>query len=143
MVRIERREFEQVEPFIDSIFREQALEHFEEIREKIEETEETITLVAYIEEELAGSLVAQRKYDHLYIQYLTVSTAFQGQNIGTQLMETAENLAREISIVNITLKTRHYQAADFYHKCGYKCYATLEDMPMRGVAMHYFVKRIV
>ena len=140
MVRIERREFEQVEAFIDTIFREQALEHFEEIREK---NEETITLAAYKGEELAGSLVAQRKYDHLYIQYLTVSIAFQGQNIGTQLMETAENLAREMDIVNITLRTRHYQAADFYHKCGYKCYATLEDMPMRGVAMHYFVKRIV
>lgn len=140
MVRIERREFEQVEPFIETIFREQALDHFEEIREKIEET---ITLAAYKGEELAGSLVAQRKYDHLYIQYLTVSTAFQGQNIGTQLMETAENLAREMDIVNITLRTRHYQAADFYLKCGYTCYATLEDMPMRGVAMHYFVKRIV
>ena len=140
MVRIERREFEQVEPFIETIFREQALDHFEEIREKIEET---ITLAAYKGEELAGSLVAQRKYDHLYIQYLTVSTAFQGQNIGTQLMETAENLAREMDIVNITLRTRHYQATDFYHKCGYTCYATLEDMPMRGVAMHYFVKRIV
>lgn len=140
MVRIERREFEQVEAFIETIFREQALDHFEEIREKIEET---ITLAAYKGEELAGSLAAQRKYDHLYIQYLTVSTAFQGQNIGTQLMETAENLAREMDIVNITLRTRHYQAADFYHKCGYTCYATLEDMPMRGVAMHYFVKRIV
>lgn len=140
MVRIERREFEQVEAFIETIFREQALDHFEEIREKIEET---ITLAAYKGEELAGSLVAQRKYDHLYIQYLTVSTAFQGQNIGTQLMETAENLAREMDIVNITLRTRHYQAADFYLKCGYTCYATLEDMPMRGVAMHYFVKRIV
>jgi len=140
MVRIERREFEQVEAFIDTIFREQALEHFEEIREKIEET---ITLAAYKGEELVGSLVAQRKYVHLYIQYLTVSTAFQGQNIGTQLMEIAENLARVMDIVNITLRTRHYQAADFYHKCGYKCYATLEDMPMRGVAMHYFVKRIV
>lgn len=69
MVRIERREFEQVEPFIETIFREQALDHFEEIREKIEET---ITLAAYKGEELAGSLVAQRKYDHLYIQYLTV-----------------------------------------------------------------------
>ena len=34
MVRIERREFEQVEPFIETIFREQALDHFEEIREK-------------------------------------------------------------------------------------------------------------
>ena len=68
MVRIERREFEQVEAFIDTIFREQALEHFEEIREKIEET---ITLAAYKGEELVGSLVAQRKYVHLYIQYLT------------------------------------------------------------------------
>lgn len=140
MVKITYGDFEEVEAFIDDIFKKQAADYFSELRDK---EEERITLVAYHEEQLAGALVAKRKYDHMYIELLTVDSAFRGQNIGSLLMDEIETIANAKHIINMTLKTRSYQAAGFYKKCGYQCYATLEDMPMKGVAMHYFIKRLV
>lgn len=139
MLTIKYSEFEQVEGFVQRVFDEQAQAYFDEMRDK---EEERITLVAYQGEQLAGAIVANRKYDHIYIEFITVDSHFRGQNIGRLLMEAIEKISAEKNIINITLKTRSYQAAGFYKKCGYECYATLADMPMRGVSMHYFVKRL-
>lgn len=139
MLTIKHSEFAQVEGFVRRVFDEQAQAYFDEMRDK---KEERITLVAYQADQLAGALVAKRKYDHLYIEFITVDSQFQGQNIGRLLMREIEKLSTEKNIINITLKTRSYQTAGFYKKCGYDCYATLADMPMRGVSMHYFVKRL-
>lgn len=139
MLTIKESVFEQIEPFITQIFKDQAEEYFDELRDK---EEERLTLAAYEGEQLAGALVARRKYDHMYIEFLTVDSAFQGRKIGRLLMAEIEALSEERKIINITLKTRSYQAAGFYEKCGYTCYASLKDLPMRGVSMHYFVKRL-
>lgn len=139
MLTIKHSEFEQVEPFITQVFKEQAEAYFDELSDKLEER---LTLAAYEGDELAGALVARRKYDHMYIELLTVAAAFQGRKIGRRLLAELEALAQERKIINITLKTRSYQAAGFYEKCGYDCYASLKDLPMRGVSMHYFVKRL-
>lgn len=139
MLTIKESNFDHVEKFIEGVFKEQAEAYFDVLRDK---EEERITLTAYQGEQLAGAIVAKRKYDHVYIEFITVAAAFQGQKIGRHLIEAIEEIAKEKNIINITLKTRSYQAAGFYEKCGYECYAVLEDMPMRGVSMHYFVKRL-
>ena len=139
MLIVKEKEYAEVEAFMKRIFQEQAASHFEQIRDRIDET---LTLGAYLDEQLVGAILTKREYDHLYIELLTVDGAYQGQQIGRRLMNEIERIAAEKQIINITLKTRSYQAAGFYEKCGYECYATLKDMPMRGVSMHYFVKRL-
>lgn len=139
MLTIKQSQFEHVEVFVQDVFKEQAETYFDELRDK---EEERLTLAAYEGEHLAGAVVAKRQYDHIYIEFITVDSAFQGRKIGSKLMNAIENLSKERNIINITLRTRSYQAAGFYKKCGYTCYATLDDMPMRGISMHYFVKRL-
>ena len=139
MLMIKEMAYEKVEGFIKDIFDEQAREYFDVVREKIEET---ITLVAYIEDEIVGAIVGQRTYDNMYVKFLTVSKACQKRSIGSQLLAQLEKIAKEKDIIHMTLKTRNYQAAGFYEKCGYSLYAKLEDMPLEGVTSLYFNKRL-
>lgn len=57
MLTIKHSEFEQVEPFITQVFKEQAEAYFDELSDKLEER---LTLAAYEGDELAGALVARR-----------------------------------------------------------------------------------
>lgn len=97
---------------------------------------------AYDGDRLVGGILMRRRYDHLAIAKLAVERAYRGQRLGTQLIQAAEAFARDRHVINITLSTRSYQAADFYRKCGYQVYGTVADLPFAGVDTIYFVKRI-
>ncbi len=101
-----------------------------------------IAFGVYDKGQLVGGLIARHRYDHLKITELAVKPAYQGQRLGTQLIQTAEAFGRQHHVVTITLGTRSYQAADFYRKCGYQVYGEIVDLPMRGVTTYYFVKRL-
>lgn len=92
MITIKHSEFEHVEPFVTQVFKEQAEAHFDVLRDK---EEERLILAAYEGEQLAGALIARRKYDHMYIQFITVDSAFQGRKIGRRLMAALERLSEE------------------------------------------------
>ena len=42
----------------------------------------------------------------------------------------------------VTLSTKSYQAKDFYLKQGYEIYASLADVPQKGITKYHFIKRL-
>jgi hypothetical protein len=40
------------------------------------------------------------------------------------------------------LSTKSYQAKDFYIKQGYEIYASLADIPQKGITKYHFIKRL-
>ena len=72
-----------------------------------------------------------RLYDWLYVEYLAVTEASRGERVGSQLLERAEALAREMSLEGIALDTFGYQAPIYYEARGY-----VECMVIRGRPMN-------
>jgi GNAT superfamily N-acetyltransferase len=58
-------------------------------------------------------------YGSLYVDLLWVEPLLRGQDYGTQLMESAEILARENGCYFMTVNTMDFEALDFYKKLGF------------------------
>lgn len=88
-----------------------------------------------------GGLHGRILYRWLFIELLVVPEQARGQRMGGQLMEMAEDFARERSCIGIWLDTFDFQAPDFYRKHGYQAFAQLEDYPP-GHQRLFFQKRL-
>lgn len=58
-------------------------------------------------------------YGCLHVDQLYVIEALRGQGYGTQLMQAAEQLAREKDCTFLTVNTMDWEALEFYKKLGY------------------------
>lgn len=139
-MNIKKVERETIEATINQIFAEQNIQYFEETLEK---NPEDIAIGAYDGNTLIGGIIAKKQYQNIHISQLAVHDDYRGQQVGTQLLQEIEIIAKTSDIINLTLTTRSYQAVDFYKKLGFTVYAKLEDMPMRGVTKVYFNKRLL
>lgn len=88
-----------------------------------------------------GGLHGRILYRWLFIELLVVPEQVRGQRMGSQLMDMAENLARERGCVGVWLDTFDFQAPDFYRKHGYESFGQLDDYPP-GHQRLFFQKRI-
>ncbi|MBG6031341.1 GNAT family N-acetyltransferase [Proteus hauseri] len=66
----------------------------------------------------------------LRIRYLWVDKAYRGQNIGTALLQTMENTAKEKGAKYAEVDTFSFQALPFYQKQGFEIFGTLENYPI-------------
>ncbi|WP_311749229.1 GNAT family N-acetyltransferase [Proteus terrae] len=66
----------------------------------------------------------------LRIRYLWVDKAYRGQNIGTELLQTMENTAKEKGAKYAEVDTFSFQALPFYQKQGFVIFGTLENYPI-------------
>ena len=57
-------------------------------------------------------------------------------------MTELEEKAAEAGATSITLSTKSYQAKDFYLKQGYEIYASLSDVPQKGITKYHLIKRL-
>jgi ribosomal protein S18 acetylase RimI-like enzyme len=81
---------------------------------------------------MIGGLIGGSGYDWLHIELLHVPDAARGQGLGTQLMQRAEEFARERGLAGIWLDTFNFQALGFYERLGFTVFGTLEDHPIGG-----------
>lgn len=88
-----------------------------------------------------GGLHGRILYRWLFIELLVVPEQARGQRMGSQLMEMAEDLARERGCVGVWLDTFDFQAPEFYRKHGYAQFGQLEDYPP-GHQRLFFQKRL-
>lgn len=139
MAILKRIDSLELDLFLKGIFTQQFAENHFDYAGKVGEV---LAIGAYDGERLVGGILMRRRYDHLDIAKLAVARDYRGQRLGTQLIQAAEQVARDRHIINITLSTRSYQAGGFYEKCGYQIYGTLADLPFAGVTTTYFVKRL-
>lgn len=88
-----------------------------------------------------GGLHARILYQWLFIELLIVPEQCRGQRMGSQLMEMAEDIARERNCIGVWLDTFDFQAPEFYLKHGYQLFGQLDDYPA-GHQRLFYQKRL-
>lgn len=91
--------------------------------------------------EMFAGLIGNTHGNWLTIKYLWVDEKSRGQSIGRQILEKAEEIAKERGCMYVFLDTFSFQAPEFYKKYGYIERFTLEEYPISG-KRHYFTKRL-
>ncbi len=88
-----------------------------------------------------GGLWGKTIYDWLFVELLVVPDRFRGQDIGSQILTRAEDIARSRGCVGVWLDTYAFQAPGFYSKLGYETFGVLDDHP-RGSHRFFLKKRL-
>ena len=91
---------------------------------------------------LVALLHAQQVLENIHIKALVVDKAYQKKGLGASLLAELEEKAAEAGVTSITLSTKSYQAKDFYLKQGYEIYASLADVPQKGISKYHLIKRL-
>ena len=91
--------------------------------------------------EITAGLIGNTHGNWLTVKYLWVSESLRGQRIGSELLEAAEQAARERGCKYSFLDTFGFQAPEFYQKHGYHVVFTLEEYPISG-KRYYFTKEL-
>jgi len=87
-------------------------------------------------DDILGFLIADNQTTHLEVELICVSVKGREiKGIGTNLMKTAESIAKEYSLPEIRLESQ-FQAEEFYKKLNYQNYKRNEF----GVSMKKVVK---
>ena len=125
--------------FIEQVFKEQYEDSFgPDMLEKLEPQD------YYLAREEEGRLIvllyAQKVLENIHIKALVVDKGHQKKGLGASLLAELEEKAEKAGVSSITLSTKSYQAKDFYIKQGYEIYASLEDVPQKGVTKYHFIK---
>lgn len=88
---------------------------------------------------LMGILVTYPKGNHLFVENVAVATGAQGRGVGRMLLEQAERMARDASLIALELYTNEKMTEnlDWYPKLGFQETARIvED----GYSRVYFLK---
>ena len=100
----------------------------------------------YLTREEEGRLIAllhaQQVLENIHVKALVVDKEHQKKGLGASLLAELEEKAVEAGVTSITLSTKSYQARDFYIKQGYEIYASLSDVPQKGITKYHFIKRL-
>lgn len=108
------------------------------------EKAENIPLGLYYEDEtgkkLAG-LTGKTFGNWLCIDYLFVSENLRNQGIGSKMIISAENEARNRGCQYAFVDTFSFQAPAFYEKLGYRCVFSLPNYPYTE-ERHYYMKEL-
>jgi GNAT superfamily N-acetyltransferase len=88
-----------------------------------------------------GGLTARYGYQWMFIELLYVPREARGQDIGTQLMQQAEDVARANNLTGIWLDTFAFQARGFYEKLGYTLFGEIADYP-ETFSRYFLLKRL-
>lgn len=132
---------EEFHDFIKRVFDEQYEACFgPDMLEKLESQD------YYLRREEDGQLIAllhaQQVLENIHVKALVVDKEHQKKGLGASLLAELEEKAVEAGVTSITLSTKSYQAKDFYIKQGYEIYASLTDVPQKGITKYHFIKRL-
>lgn len=89
--------------------------------------------------ETLGGLWGKTSYDWLFVDLLVVPEQYRHQDIGSEVLRRAEDVARRRGCIGAYLDTFGFQAPNFYPKHGYEIFGTIEDHP-RGSRRVFFKK---
>ena len=104
------------------------------------ESSKSEPLNIYVEDEqgnLLAGMVAETFGYWLEIEYLYVSEDLRGKGIGSEILNRAEQEARERKCKYSFVNTFQFQAPDFYKKHGYKEVFALKEYPYTGERYYY------
>ncbi len=104
------------------------------------ETSDVREIGIFMEEEhdgIIGGLVGDTHGNWLTVEYLWVSADYRNQSIGSEILQKAEEEARQRGCRYVFLNTFGFQAPLFYEKYGYQKVFTLENYPLTGQRIYY------
>lgn len=87
-----------------------------------------------------GGLWGSTIFHWLRIELLFVPESLRGADMGTALLDRAEDIGRARGCIGASLDTYSFQARGFYEKRGYALVGTIADFPP-GAARHFLYKR--
>lgn len=108
------------------------------------ENKDVRELGIYLEDEkgkINAGLIGSTHGNWLEVKYLWVDDEFRGQDIGTKLIKTAEDKAKQRGCKYAFLNTFGFQAREFYLKLGFSEVFTLDEYPLTG-KKHYLTKNL-
>lgn len=88
---------------------------------------------------IVGGCAGSKMYGALYIDSLWVAEQLRGQGYGTQLMQSAEKLAKNNKCHFMTVNTMDWEALDFYKKLGF--YVEFERKGYDKNSIFYFLRK--
>lgn len=89
--------------------------------------------------QIKGGCSGYMYYGCLYIDLLWVDESLRNQGYGKQLMQQAENLAKECKCRFLTVNTMDFEALDFYKKLGFIVEFMLDDFDKHSI--FYFLRK--
>ncbi len=89
--------------------------------------------------EVVGGIIGELIWGWLHIQTLWVAEQQRGQDIGSRLLESMEQAARERGVTQSVLETTSFQARAFYEKHGFEVVGKIEGKP-KGHCWYYMKK---
>ena len=90
--------------------------------------------------EVVGVITGHSYYREVHISDLIVLEKYRNKHIGSQLIETVENHCKNKGFANVNLSTYHFQAPDFYKKCGFRVEFIRENKENPKLNKYFFVK---
>ena len=78
---------------------------------------------------LIAALTTEILWQWLYIDELWVDSSYRGTGLGKQLMQQAENYAKEQQLSGMWLWTQSWQAPAFYQHLGFEEFTRFDEFP--------------
>jgi ribosomal protein S18 acetylase RimI-like enzyme len=91
-------------------------------------------------EKIVGAAECYTAYAEVYIDDFWVHSKHRDKGYGSRLMRAIENEFRGKGFNNINLVTSHFQAPEFYKKCGFKLEFTRQNTKNPKLTTYFFVK---
>jgi GNAT superfamily N-acetyltransferase len=89
--------------------------------------------------EIVGGVISATYWDWLYVNLIRIKDDLRSQGFGRQLLESAEEKARQRGAKQAYLDTFSFQAPEFYQKQGYQIFGELTDFAVGHT--RYFMKK--
>jgi len=89
--------------------------------------------------DLVGGILGYMVWDFTHIDILWVAESHRGNDIGTRLMDQAEQEAVTLGFPHISLETTSFQALNFYLKRGFTITGQVANKP-QGHTWYYLEK---
>ena len=90
---------------------------------------------------VVGGISGSTNSGWLHINILAVDSSLRGTGCGGKLLAMVESEAVNRGCHHAFLDTFSFQALDFYKKCGYEIFGSLEDFPI-GHTRYYLKKAL-
>ncbi|MDP1658215.1 MAG: GNAT family N-acetyltransferase [Methylotenera sp.] len=101
--------------------------------QRLIESEYAIILLCLSGAGLLGTICLEKEHDAIHIGMFAVNPALQGKGIGKQLLAAAENLSKQVWVVQklqMHVITIRHELIAFYARRGYQRTGILSDFPV-------------
>jgi len=93
------------------------------------------------DQSLVGGLIGKTHWGWFYINLLFIKEELRGKGYGHQLLNQAEEAARQSGATMAYLDTFSFQAPEFYKQHGYRVIGEMKDFPP-GHTRFYMTKQL-